>query len=337
MRKLHNQTLSRFLATPGRFAIYGTGATGQAVLRRLAECGLKPAAFLDSHRTGELLGLEILPPEEALGLDAVITAGRGARDMTVQLRADGFEGPVLDLTGAHRETEGGHHDERPLDEAADAIAFARSLLREDGAREIFDAVLRYRRSLDPGELPPAPPAAGHPAVPIREGEWLLAVGLGPTAIADRAGSVGPRGRVHVLEPDPARRQAVTDLAETEAFGARLVIHPLECGAARPRSAGEGDRDAPRVVTVDEFVWEETSGRVDRLEVGRGGAAEILDGASATLAEHRPRIAVCVGRAPSDLWEIPIRVKERFPSYRLHLGHHSQNLAGTRCYGRPSEA
>ena len=337
MRNLHNEMLSRFLATPGRFGIYGTGAVGQAALRQLSECGLKPAAFLDSDRTGELLGLEILPPEEALALDSVITAGRDARDMTVQLRGDGFEGPVLDLTGACRSALRAHHDERLLDEAADAIASARSLLRDDGSREIFDAVLGYRRNLDPGELPPAPPATGHEAVPIGDGEWLLAVGLVRSAIAELAEAVGPCGRVHVLEPDPARRQSVTDLAETDASGARLVIHPLACGGARHPAAEDGRGDAPTLVTVDEFVWEKTAGRVDRLEIACPGAGEILDGASATLAEHRPRIAIDVGRACSDLWEIPIRLKERAPGYRLYLAHHSQSLTGTRCYARPSDA
>jgi hypothetical protein len=337
MRDLRNDTLAHFLAAPGRFAIFGAGATGAAVLGALAGCGLKPTAFIDSYRTGERLGLDVLPPEEALGLDCVVTAGRHARDMTVQLRADGFEGPVLDLGQVHRKEAQAYFDETRLDAAAVAIGFARRLLQHDGSRERLDALLRYRRQLDPGDLPPAPPGEGYDAVPIMDGDWVLDVGSPPEALLALAEAVGPLGRVHALEPDPARRAALSDAAATSAFGARLAIHPLACGDACHAPASDEDDESPAVVSVDEFVWESASGRVDRIEIAAAGALEILDGAAATLAEHRPRIALDVAHAPSDLWEVPIRLKERFPGYRLFLAHHSQGLARTRCYARPTEA
>jgi hypothetical protein len=335
MRNLRNETLSRFLAAPGRFGIYGTGDTAEAVFRTLAEQGLKASAFLDGDRMGEWLGLEILPPEEALGLDLVVTAGSHARDMTVQLRADGFEGPVLDLSAAHRADAAAWFDEALLNESADAIGFARSLLHDEASRDAFDAVLRYRRLLDPGELPPAPPDLGHPEMPVAEGEWMLVMGAGEDECLALADSVGPLGRIHVLEPDPQRGEAVQDAADASALGARLTIHPLACGACCHAPTGAGEETAP-VVTVDEFVWGTTSGRVDRLLIAGGNAEEILEGASATLSEHRPQLAVDLAAAPAGLWEIPIQLKEGFAGCRLHLLHHSQGLAATRAYARPSE-
>ncbi|HKJ24070.1 MAG TPA: hypothetical protein VKB65_04555 [Myxococcota bacterium] len=341
MRDLRNETLARFLASPGRFAVYGAGDTGESVVRALGECGLKPSALLDSYVTGERLGLAILPPEEALGLDAVVTAGRHARDMTVQLRADGFEGPVLDLTALHRAPPPAHFDEARLDAAADAIGFARSLIEDDGSRAVFDAVLRHRRSLDPGELPPAPPHPGHPAVPVRDGEWVIDVGSDEAARLELAEAVGPLGRVLVLEPSPARREALAAAAAMSAVGARIAIHALGCGAAC-LPPDEGDEDAVAVVTVDEFVWETTSGRVDRVRFARDGAEatpsarEVVNGASATLSEHRPCLEIDLSGAADDLWEVPIRLKERLPSYRVHLAHHSQGLGGTVAYARAPE-
>lgn len=343
MQVLRNQTLERFLTSPGRFAVYGAGRTGESVVRALGECGLKPSAFLDSFETGERLGLAILPPEEALSLDAVVIAGRHARDMTVQLRADGFEGPVLDLTAVHREPSP-HFDEGRLDAAGDAIVFARSLIEDDGSREVFDGLLRHRRSLDPGDLPPASPHAGHPAVPIVDGEWVLDLGSDEEARLELAEAVGPLGRVHAFEPHGARREALASAVAASAVGARIVIHPLGCGA-RCRGPGNGDEDAAATVTVDEFVWETTCGRVDRVRVATGEspsvasgatARAVLDGASATLGEHRPRLEIDLSGAPDDLWEIPIRLKEWLPSYRLHLAHHSQGIARTVAYARAPE-
>jgi len=341
LRTIRNAALARFLASPGRFAVYGAGDTGEAVLRALAASGLKPSAFLDSYATGERAGLAILPPEESLGFDAVVTAGRHARDMTVQLRADGFEGVVLDLTDLHHAPAPAHFDDERLAAAADAIGFARSLIADDGSREVFDGVLRHRRSLDPGELPPPSLHAGHPAVPVAEGEWVIDVGSDTEARLVLAEALGPLGRLHALEPCSGRRTALTAALEASAVGARITIHPLGCGAVC-RVGGPEAGEAPAMVTLDEFVWEFTAGRVDRLRIAReatptsGSAHGVLDGASAALTEQRPRVEVGLAGAPGDLWEIPIRLKEQLPSYRLHLAHHSQGLAGTVGYAAATE-
>ncbi|MBW2315537.1 MAG: hypothetical protein JRH10_15265 [Deltaproteobacteria bacterium] len=336
MRNLRNQTVSHFLTAPRRFAIYGTGEVAEATFRALAEHGLKPNAFLDADRTGEILGLAILPPEEALGLDLVVTAGGDARDMTVQLRADGFEGPVLDLTAAHDDRAAAWFDDVRLAGAAGAIGRARNLFEDDGSREVFDGLLRYRQQLDPGDLPPAPPDLGHPAVPGTDGDWALVTGAEEDECLALAEAVGPEGCVHILEPDPMRLEALRDVAATSHLGARLSIHALACGA-RCHEPGDDGSDPVPGVTVDEFVWDTTSGRLDRLEVSGCDAMAILDGASATLSEHRPRLSVDLSISPSDLWEIPTYLKDDFPGYRLHLAHHSQGLALTRLYASVSRS
>ena len=330
MRNLRNQTVSHFLAAPGRFAIYGTGEVAEATFHALARHGLKPNAFLDADRTGEILGLAILPPEEALGLDLVVTAGGDARDMTVQLRADGFEGPVLDLTAAQDDRAAAWFDDVRLTDAAGAIGRARNLFEDDGSREVFDGLLRYRRQLDPGDLPPAPPDIGHPAVPATDGDWALVTGAEEDECLALAEAVGPEGCVHILEPDPMRLEALQDVATTSHLGARLSIHALACGARCHEPRDDGSDSVP-VVTVDEFVWDTTSGRLDRLEVAGCDAVAILEGASATLSEHHPGLSVDVASAPAGLWEVPTLVKAGFPGYRLHLGHHSQGLGLTRLY------
>ena len=168
-------------------------------------------------------------PEEAadVGLDAVVTASMYAREMTAQLRGDGFEGPVIDLTVAHQPRWSFHYDVAQLDEASDAIGFARSLLQDDGSREVFDGALAHRRSLDPGDLPPPSPPYRHPAVPVVEGECILDVGAfdGETAL-EYAEAVGPRGHVHAFEPARENRAALESALAANPLGGRVTAHAL---------------------------------------------------------------------------------------------------------------
>jgi hypothetical protein len=333
MDAVRNQRLSRFLEAPGRFAVHGTGAQAESVLAALAGHGLKPEALVDDDRSGALLGLAVVGPDEAvdLGLDAVVIAGPDPRERTVRLRADGFEGAVLDFSGVESRRWARLHDERLLAEHADAIDFARSLLQDDGSREIFDAVLAYRRSLDPGDLPPSAFGEGHPAVPVRDGEWILDVSAGDAAatdtILDLAEAVGPLGRVHALSASDERRDALRAAVETSALGARIVVH--DGFPAKPEPGTDGNPS-----TLDELVWEETLGRVDRLRLDLAGARGLLAGASVILTELRPRVSVCLGHGPRDLFELPVLLKEQVPGYRLHLGQHGQAALSTFCYARP---
>lgn len=347
-----NARVARFFSDPGRFAVYGTGAGGEAVTDALAAFGLKPHRFVDSQRTGTFRGVEILGPEAAAecGLDAVVTASMYARDMTARLRGDGYEGPILDLTVAHDPRWSGHFEPEAIDAARDEIAFARSLLQDDGSRELFDAVLAHRRSLDPGDLPPPTLPYRHPAVPVEAGEWVLDVGAfdGDTAL-DYADAVGPDGRVYAFEPARDNLRALEDAVATHADGGRVHVQPVGCwrhsGELALRTDGtpsqfrvdaDGD-ERIRVVSLDDFVWEQTGGRADWIKLDVEGAEhEALEGASGLLAERPPKLAVCIYHRPRDLWELPIRLKEAVPGYRLHLGHHSQSLYDTVCYARPPD-
>lgn len=352
LRAVRNAALSRFLDAPGRFAVYGTGSAGASVADALAALGMKPHVFIDSYRTGEFRGLEIVGPEDAVlaDLDGVVTASMYAREMTAQLRGDGYEGPVLDWTVAHDPRWAGHFDERAYADARDEIAFARSLLQDDDSRARFDAVLAHRRSLDPGDLPPPTPAYRHPDVPVADGEWIFDVGAfdGETALG-YAEAVGPLGRVYAFEPSRQNLEPLEAAVASHPAGGRVHVQPVGCwkrsGELSLRTGGapsqfqvadDGD-ERIRVVALDDFAWEETAGRADWIKLDVEGAErEVLDGARALLTRRAPKLAVCIYHRPHDLWELPIRLKEAVPGYRLHLGHHSQNLYDTVCYARPPD-
>ena len=361
LRDVRNAALTRFLEAPGRFAVFGTGAGGEAVAEALAALGLKPEAFVDSYREGRFRGARILGPEEAaaVGFETIVTASMYAREMTAQLRGDGYEGPVLDGTVVCDPRWSGHFDETVYDDARDEISFARSLIQPE-SRAIFDAVLAHRRSLDPGDLPPPTPPYRHPEVPVLPGERIFDGGAfdGETSL-DYAEAVGSEGRVHAFEPASENLERLREAVAQHPHGARVSVEPVGCwnrtgeirlatdGApsqfrvttAEANADGESapGTEAIRVVALDEFAWEQTAGRVDWIKLDVEGAErEALAGAKALLTERTPKLAICIYHRPSDLWELPILLKETVPGYRLHLGHHSQNLYDTVCYARPPD-
>jgi hypothetical protein len=63
----------------------------------------------------------------------------------------------------------------------------------------------------------------------------------------------------------------------------------------------------------------------------GSEINALRGAKNTIMKHRPKLAVCIYHKPTDLWEIPLYLKELVLDYKLHLRHHSGFLNETVCY------
>lgn len=353
IRQVANPTLQRFWTDPGRFAVYGTGAAGEAVFRFLASLGPKPVAFIDTYRTGRFHDLPILAPEDAVesNLDWIVTASMHARDMAAQLQSDGWEGPTLDLTVASLPGWSGHFDADLQTRHADEIHRVRGMLEEDESRRVLDAVLAHRRSLDPADLPPPTAQYRHPLIPVERNDVVLDVGAfdGETALA-YAEEVGALGHVHAFEPEGENFEALRRALEASAVGARVTPHRLGCwktsGELNLRTEGcapshfhvsETGDTVVRVTSIDDFLGGRTNPRVDWIKLDVEGAEHpILEGAVESLRALRPKLAICIYHRPEDLWELPLLIREIVPGYRLFMRHHSQRLFDTVCYARPPD-
>ncbi len=54
----------------------------------------------------------------------------------------------------------------------------------------------------------------------------------------------------------------------------------------------------------------------------GSEAKALDGARETIKRDRPRLAICVYHKPEDIIELPLKILDMNPNYRLYLRHYS---------------
>ncbi len=54
----------------------------------------------------------------------------------------------------------------------------------------------------------------------------------------------------------------------------------------------------------------------------GSEGRALDGAKYTISKYKPKLAICVYHKPEDIIELPLKVLEMVPNYRLYLRHYS---------------
>ena len=68
----------------------------------------------------------------------------------------------------------------------------------------------------------------------------------------------------------------------------------------------------------------------------GAEPDALRGARATIARHRPILAVCVYHLQDHLWSIPLTLREMCGEYDFVLRPHNEEGWDLVCYGVPRE-
>ena len=57
----------------------------------------------------------------------------------------------------------------------------------------------------------------------------------------------------------------------------------------------------------------------------------LDGARRIITEQKPKLSISAYHYLSDLWEVPRKIRELVPEYKLYLRHHAPTVWDTDCY------
>jgi FkbM family methyltransferase len=220
-----------------------------------------------------------------------------------------------------------------------------SELADDESREVLDAVLTFRQTLDPRVLAPVVEpelyqltgllTLGHDEVYIDGGAFD---GDSIRLFSSRVG--GRYRRIYAFEPDPktfaALKQNFTSEPRVEAINAGLY----RCKATlRFRDdASRGAIFAPdggidiKVTTVDDVVGE---GRVTFIKMNIEGAElDALEGAEQTIRRWHPKLAISAYHRPSDLWRIPRLVHRLSEDYGLYLRQHDGGVIETVLYALP---
>jgi FkbM family methyltransferase len=218
-------------------------------------------------------------------------------------------------------------------------------LADDKSREVLDAVLTFRQTLDPRVL-----------APVVEPELYQLAGLlayGDDEVYIDGGAFdgdsirlfssrvdGRYERIYAFEPDPK-----TFAALKQNFASEPRVEPINAGlhhrAGTLRFRDDASRGALfaadggteiKVTTIDDVVGE---GRVTFIKMNIEGAEiDALNGAERTIRRWRPKLAISAYHRPSDLWRIPRLVRRLSEDYGLYLRQHDGGVIETVLYGLP---
>lgn len=92
---------------------------------------------------------------------------------------------------------------------------------------------------------------------------------------------------------------------------------------------DGGETEGEIVTLDSILLDK---EIDFIKMDIEGAElEALEGAHQIIKEKVPKLAICIYHKPQDLWEIPLKIKELQPDYKIYIRHHTDLLNETVCY------
>lgn len=93
---------------------------------------------------------------------------------------------------------------------------------------------------------------------------------------------------------------------------------------------DGNGSECELVALDSILGNEPITTI-KMDI-EGAEIDALNGAKKIISEQTPKLAICVYHRPEDLWEIPLKIKELNPDYKVFLRHHcKQNYTDTVCY------
>jgi FkbM family methyltransferase len=236
-----------------------------------------------------------------------------------------------------------------VDEDGGAHAEAAYRLFEDEtSKALFAAHLRWRMTLDPSALP----------IPTYDNQYFVAGVVSPRhcrhfvdigaytgdSLLALAAFAGEELRAYRgYEPDAANYGRLAETAQTirEASPSiDVAIDQIAVGAGEGVLWFSNDGAATSHIGSGEAAAQVRCAALDDLDVGRpsyvkidveGAEDAVLRGADRTLRSAQPTIAIASYHRPTDLFELPLRLRAYAGDYRFFLRSHGDAGVDLVCY------
>jgi FkbM family methyltransferase len=339
-------------------AIVGSAGEGQRLARICANNDIKIDAIVDDDRSkvGSIVEGLLIEPTSALAslpkTTPVVIASHRVLNASKLLRDQGFRTviPFATLQALAPEQFPPHMFYKNLldDLWANRGKYEalHDRLADDRSRQVLDAVLGFRQTLDPRILQQV----------LSEDDLYAPKGLfeftsneayvdggsydGDTirAFIDRVH--GRFDDIYAFEPDPATFEKLSSN-----FRHEPRVHPIHAGlhshvrqlrfrddASRGAIfANDGSIDMP-VTTIDDVLGDR---RLTYVKMNIEGAEiDALHGGRNAICKWLPRLAISVYHRASDLWRIPQVISEISSEYQLYLRQHDGGIIETVLYALP---
>lgn len=335
----------------GSIVLYGAGNLGRKVLQGLRSNNLAPLAFADNNPAlqGKTIeGVPVFAPADAVrqfGKHSVfvVCVWHPARDRGMQTIIDTLQDmgaarvvPFVWLFWKYADTFLPYYLwdlPSKLLPHAEAIRQAADILANEASRLQYAAHLRLRANADFSHLPPLDPLPAYfpPGLfVLKEDECFVDCGAydGDTILDFAHRSRGRFRRILAFEADPANfRKLASAVASSETLRRRTeVCHAavgripgqvrvMATGQANAGISNRGDVEVP-CTTLDRALLNETPTFI-KMDI-EGAEEAALRGGRAAIIRNRPILAVCIYHSQSDLWNLPLLMREIQPDSALHL-------------------
>lgn len=139
---------------------------------------------------------------------------------------------------------------------------------------------------------------------------------------------GRYDKIYAFEPDKNNCRKLSKLAEKhnrvtvyqEGLWSENTELKFSSGNAENSCISESGDLVVKAVSIDEKLGQERITFV-KMDI-EGSEYEALLGAEKTIRNYKPKLAVCVYHKPEDIFEIPLKILEYCPDYKLYLRHYS---------------
>lgn len=156
---------------------------------------------------------------------------------------------------------------------------------------------------------------------------------------------GSFDRYYALEPDQTNFRALSGYVQRldESMKRRIEIHEMATSSSEGKLSFASTGAANAALTDGGNV-EVSCTTLDKLLQGRrttyikmdveGAEVATLRGARETIKAQKPAIAACIYHSPSDLWRVPVELKNLMPTSTLHVRAHEVDGFDVVAYAMP---
>lgn len=158
-------------------------------------------------------------------------------------------------------------------------------------------------------------------------------------------AVGAQGQVYSLDPVDEHLQVLKHNSKQFVHKNVLVMpyglsdhnvsaKPFKLNQYNPSFSVFMQQKVP-LRTLDSLVKKKEIEKIDFIKLDiEGSEMAAIKGAKKSIQRFRPKLAIALYHQPTDLFEIILYIKKRFPFYKLYLDHHTIYNSETVLYCQP---
>lgn len=353
IKEFNNQT---------KFILWGASTKGKIISNMLQKMGVNIINFCDSDsaKIGKSInGIKILSTENLFSIDSdtyIIITSSFEDEIYRELEQMGLNDKVRNIDEV-KFTYKIINRKNKAKNYLSGIERLYNILEDQKSINVLKNIIYYRVTGDlellyrVGEMDEYFPDI----IKIGDNEVFVDAGAynGDTVIKFMKRTENKYKKVYAFEPDSKMfrdlewNMSHNDIVKGECYGKVQIFNlGLYSSSKKINFTGTGKMDSKideyegkdiiEVVKLDDILLDE---KVTFIKMDIEGAEiEAIKGAKNIIMKNKPKLAICVYHKKSDLWEIPLLIKEICPDYKIYLRHHGMfepyEMCDTVCYAVP---